>query len=255
MTPQLLNRPFIGITISKNGYSKVKGLLPNPSYTDTLYSRTSQNLILIYAVEGYVTSSNQYRWVSNIKLGLKDFLFVAFEFVDEFHITDTTEVTNSIYTIGELSKAFKAPVIIYPKIMYPATKQDLYRRLCWYGARLIHQEVFTKECMIATALLMNKKLDLANRYSNKELHKKALGAYIFIFENKDNFKEKLNKPQLKQAHVKGAVMTNATQVSKTKERITDLLKSDGFLKPNGKVNKTSLAKAMNVNRRTLDKYI
>ncbi|WP_415406978.1 hypothetical protein ACLHDG_00165 [Sulfurovum sp. CS9] len=255
MTPEPLLRPFIGITLSKNDYSKVKGFLPTPSYIDTLHSYFNQKIILIYALEGYITSPNQYRWISNIKLGLKGFLFVPFEFVDEFHITDTTEVTNSIYTIDELSKAFKAPVVTYPKIMYPATKQDLYRRLCWYGVRLIHQQVFTKECMIATALLMNKKLDLANRYSNKELHKKALGAYMFMLENKDNFKEKLNKKQLKEAHIKGAVMTNDTQISQTKERITELLKSGDFLKPNGKVNKTSLAKAMNVNRRTLDKYI
>ena len=253
MTPEPLQRPFIGISMYQDDYSKVKGLLPTPSYTDTLYSYYNQKIILIYTLEGYITSPNQYRWISNIKLGLKDFLFVPFEFEEMFYVTDTTEITNNIYTIDELSKAFKAPLITYPKIMYPSTKQELYRRLCWYGSRLIHQQVFTKEAMTATALLMNKKLD--SKFSDKELHKKALGAYMFMLENKDNFKEKLNKKQLKEAHAKGAVMTNATQVSKTKERITELLKSGDFLKPNGKVNKTSLAKAMNVNRRTLDKYI
>ena len=255
MTSEPLHRPFIGISMYQDDYSKVKGLLLTPSYTDTLHSYYNQKIILIYALEGYIISPNQYRWISNIKLGLQKFLCVPFTYEDEFSITDSTEVTTALYTIDELSKAFKAPLIIYPKIMYPSTKQDLYRHLCWYGVRLIHQQVFTKECMTATALLMNKKLDLANRYSSKELHKKALGAYMFILENKDNFKEKLNKPQLKEAHAKGAVMTNDAQVSKTKERITELLKSADFLKPNGKVNKTSLAKAMNVNRRTLDKYI
>lgn len=255
MTPQLLNRPFIGIKLSQGYYNKVKGLLPTPSYTDTLNSRTSQNLTFIYVIDGYITSHNQYRWISNIKLGLKEFLCVQFEFEEMFIISDTTEITNNIYTMDELSKAFKVPLITYPKIMYPATKQDFYRNLCWYGKRLIHQKCFTKEAMISAALLMNKKLDLENRYSNKEIHKKALGAYMFMFENKENFKQKLTKQQLKEAHAKGAEITNSIQSSKTKERITELLKSGDFLKPNGRVNKTSLAKAINVNRRTLDKYI
>ena len=253
MTSQPLNRPYIGITLHKDDYSKVKGLLPTSSYIDTLYSRTSQNLLLIYAIDGHITSHNKYRWISNIKLGLKDFLFVPFKFIDEFHITDTTEVTNNIYTIDELSKAFKAPLITYPKIMYPATKQELYKRLCWYGKRLIHQKCFTKEAMTATALLMNKKLD--DRYQDKELHKKALGAYMFIDENRDKFNIRLDKKQLKEAHSKGAITKNLNQAQKTKERIDQLLKNDTYIKPNGKVNKTLLATALNLNRLAIDKYL
>lgn len=255
MTPEPSHRPFIGISMYQDDYSKVRGLLPTPSYTDIVYSRTSQKLILIYAMEGYITSHNQYRWISNIKLGLQKFLCISFEFEEDFYITDTTDVTSNIYTIEELSKAFKAPLITYPKIMYSSNKQDLYRRLCWYGKRLIHQKCFMKEAMISAALLMNKKLDLTNRFSNKEIHKKALGAYMFILENEEGFEKRLTKQQLKKAHTEGAVITNNAQASKTKEKITELLKSGDFLKPNGRVNKTSLAKAMNVNRRTLDKYI
>ncbi len=253
MNPQPLHLSYIGINMYQDDYFKVRGLLPTPSYTTSLRTYDTKKIILIYAIEGYITSPNQYRWISNIKLGLEKYLCVPFTYEEDYHVTDETDMTTALYTIDELSKAFKASLITYPKIMYPSTKQELYRRLCWYGSRLIHQQVFTKEAMTATALIMNKKLD--NKFSDKELHKKALGAYRFILENKDNFKEKLNKPQLKEAHAKGAIMTNATQVSKTKERITELLKSGDFLKPNGKVNKTSLAKAMNVNRRTLDKYI
>ena len=96
MTSETLHRPFIAISMYQDEYSKVKGLLFTPSYTDILHSRYNQKIILIYVLEGYITSPSQYKWISNIKLGLKDFLFVPFEFVDEFHITDTTEVTNNI---------------------------------------------------------------------------------------------------------------------------------------------------------------
>lgn len=253
MTSEPLHRPFIGITLYEDDYAKVQNLLPTPSYTDTLHSRYNQKIILIYAIEGYITSHNQYRWISSIKLGLQSFLCVSFEFEEDFTITDTTEVTNSIYTIDELSKAFKAPVIIYPKIMYPVNKQELYKRLCWYGKRLIHQKCFTKEAVISTALLMNNKL--SDRYQNKELHKKALGAYMYIDEKREEFSIRLDKVQLKEAHVKGGQIRKAQRVRKTKERVHQLLKSGDFNKPNGKVNLSSLAKAMNMTRQTIAKYI
>lgn len=253
MTSEPLHRPFIGITIYQDDYSKVKGLLPTPSYTDTLHSRYNQKIILIYAIEGYITSHNQYRWISNIKLGLKKFLCVPFEFEEEFTITEHTEITDSIYQIEELSKAFKAPVIIYPKMLYPKTKHELYKRLCWYGKRLIHQKCFTKEAMISTALLMNKKL--SDKYQDKELHKKVLGAYMFIDENREKFSVRLDEVQLKEAHSKGGQIRKTQRVQKTKERVQHFLESGNFTKSNGKVNLSSLAKAMNMNRKTVAKYV
>lgn len=255
MNPQPLHNSYIGIKVYQDDYYKVRGLLPTPSYITSLQTYDNFKIILIYAIEGYITSHNQYRWISNIKLGLENYLCVPFTYEEDYQITNETDMTTALYTIDELSKAFKAPLITYPKILYPVNKQEVYRHLCWYCKRLIHQKCFTKEAMISAALLMNKKLDLTNRYSNKEIHKKALGAFMFMLENEESFKKRLTKEELKEAHAKGADMTNNTQSSKTKERITELLKSGDFLKPNGRVNKTSLAKAMNVNRRTLDKYI
>ena len=253
MTPEPLHRPFIGISMYQDDYRKIKGLLPAPSYTDLLHSYSNQKIMLIYTIEGYITSHNQYRWISNIKLGLQNFLCVLFEFEDEFHIADSTEITNSIYTIDELSKAFKAPLITYPKIMYPSTKQDFYRHLCWYGKRLIHQKCFTKEAMISAALLMNKKLD--DKYQDKELHKKVLGAYMFIDENREKYSIKLDEVQLKEAHSKGAKIKNLNQAQKTKERVQQFLESGDFTKPNGKVNISLLAKEIGMNRKTVAKYI
>ena len=142
---------------------------------------------------------------------------------------------------------------MYPKVMYPATKQDVYRCLCWYGKRLVHQKCFTKEAMTATALLMNSKLK--DKYSNKDLHKKAIGAYMFIGENREKFSIKLDEVQLKEAHSKGGQIRKVQRVQQTKERIDQLLKSGDFIKPNGKVNLSSLAKAMKMNRETVAKYV
>ncbi len=253
MKPQPLLSPFIGISMYQDDYIKVKGLLPTPSYTDTLHSRTNQKIILIYQLEGYITSYSQYRWISNIKLGLKKYLFVPFEYVEEFYITNTTDTTSILYQIEELSKAFKAPLVTYPKIMYPVTKKELYRCLCWYGKRLIHQECFTKEIMISTALLMNSKLK--DKYQDKELYKKALGAYMFIDENREQFNIRLDEVALKEAHSKGGIIRKTQRVQNTKERINQLLKDDKYYKPNGKVNISSLAKDIGLTRKTVAKYV
>jgi len=45
------------------------------------------------------------------------------------------------------------------------------------------------------------------------------------------------------------------KVQKTKEKIEQPLKSDNFLKPNGKINISLVAKSMNMNRKTIAKYI
>ncbi|MEA2091247.1 MAG: hypothetical protein U9O83_02645 [Campylobacterota bacterium] len=253
MTPESLHRPFIGITLYVDDYIKVKGLLPTPSYTDTLHSYFNKKIILIYVIEGYITSHNQFRWISNIRLGLEQYLCVPFDFEEEFIITEHTEITNSIYQIDELSKAFNAPLIIYPKIMYPSNKKELYKYLCWYGKRLIHQKCFTKEAITSTALLMNEKID--DKYQSKELHKKALGAYIYIDENREGFSIGLDEVQLKEAHSKGAMTKNQNQAEKTKERLQKLLKSGDFIKANGKVNLSLLSKAMNMTRKTVAKYV
>ncbi len=122
-----------------------------------------------------------------------------------------------------------------------------------HGKKLRYERVFTQEAMIATALMMNKHL--TDKMIDKDVHKKALAAYRFIKENKQHFKEKLSKKKLKEAHSKGAAMTNQMQTEKTKERIAALLKDEAFIKPNGKVNKTALANALNVHRKTLDRYL
>lgn len=252
MTPNPLYRSYIGIKMYQDGYIKVKGLLPTPSYTTTLSTYNNQKIILIYAIEGYITSHNQYRWISNIKIGLEKYLCVPFTYEEDCHISDETDISNILYTIDELSKAFKAPLTTYPKIMYPSNKKELYRNLCWYGKRLVHKKCFTKEAMISTALLMNLKL--GDKYSNKELYKKALGAYMFIDENRENFSIKLDNTQLKEAHSKGGKIRKMRQLEDTKEKIDKLLEDDIYIKPNGKVNKTLLAKTLDMNRRSLDKY-
>jgi len=253
MNPQPLHRPYIGISLYEDDYAKVKGLLPTPSHTDTLQGYNYQKIILIYVIEGYITSLSQYYWISNIKLGLQQYLCVPFTYEEDFTITDTIEVTGIVYDIKALSLAFKAPVITYPKIMYCQSKKEIYKRLCWYGARLIHQKCFTKEVMIATALKMNKKIQ--DPLSNRELHRKVTGVTQWIEDNSEGFNVRLDEVELNKAHTKGAEITHQKRRAETEAKIFELLKDDVYIKPNGKANKALLADDLGMNRRTLDKYL
>ena len=252
MTPKPLYRHHIAIKFLMGNYAKVRALLPTPSYSYSLQGYAPK-IILVYAIEGLIVSPSQYRWISNIKLGLEKYLCVPFEHEEDYEADTSTDINNMIYTIKELSIAFNAPLVTYPKIMYPSTKKELYRRLCWYGARLIHQKCFTKEALTSAALLMNSKLK--DKYSNKDLHKKVLGVYMWIDENREGFCVVLDEVQLKEAHSKGANTKNRNQAQETKEKVNQLLKTQDFIKSNGKVNLSLLAKAMNMNRKTVAKYI
>lgn len=253
MISQPLNRPFIGISIAKEDYRKVEGLLPKPSYQDILYSHNSIKIELIYEIDTFCYSSKEYKYLSDIKLGMKKFFFVPISFIDDFYILEHTEISGINYSLLELSNAFQCDYITYPKIFFPHSKKELYRHLILHGKKLRHERLFTREAMIATALLMNDHLP--NKLIYKEVHKKALGAYQYIMENKENFKEKLSKSQLQKAHSMGGKQRKSTQAQNTKARIEELLKTNEYIKPNGKVNKTALAKALNMYRRILDKFI
>lgn len=245
--------PFIGIKVSKNDYIKIKGLLPTPSYQDTTYSQTSHSVILIYAIDGYILSAKQYKWVSDIKISLKSFFFISYHDVTEFYITETTECNGIKYTLSELNKAFDVTYHSYPTIYYPLEKKDLYRHLIIHGKKLRYQKLFTFEAMASAALIMNKKLE--NSFTPKELHQKIKGVYHFILENQENFKEKLTKTQLKEAHSKGAIITNKKRSYATEKKIHQALSTGDYFKANGKINKTLLAKSLGMHRRSIDKYI
>lgn len=253
MTPKPLNRPFVGISIAKDDYGKVAGLLPTPTYKDRRYSHDSEWIHFVYVVDTFHGSSKEYKQLSDIKLGMAKTIFVPVGFLDFFYIHDDTEVNPITYTLTELSRAFRCEYLIYPKILFPHSKKELYRHLTLHGKKLRYKKVFTLEAMTAAALMMNRYLP--DKMLDKEVHKKALAAYRYIIENPDNFKEKLSRTQRKEAYAKGAIMTNAKQSHKTKAKIAELLKDDTYIKPNGKPNKTALAKALKLHRKTLDKYL
>ena len=253
MNSKPLNRPYVGISLSTDDYAKVKGLLPTPSYKDTLHSRTTQKIILVYVIEGYITSYKQFKWLSDIKLALKDYLIVEYEEVEEFYISDSSDGDGVVYSLNELHKTFKAEYKRYPNVFYAPNKKGLYRHLLLHGKKLRHSQLFTMEAMTSAALMMNKKLK--DKFSIKELHKKVKGAYKYILENEENFRERLSKHELKEAHKRGAEIANQKRSFNSESKIFEALATGKYIKANGEINKTLLADDLRMNRKTIAKYI
>ena len=82
-----------------------------------------------------------------------------------------------------------------------------------------------------------------------------LATYLFIYQNQEKFNIRLDEVELKEARSKGGKIRKDQRVKNTKERVQELLKSGDFIKPNGKVNLSSLAKAMDMTRKTVAKYV
>ena len=253
MNPQPLNRPYVGISLSTDDYAKVKGLLPTPSYKDVLHSYSSQKILLLYVIDGFVTSHKQYKWLSDIKLSLKDYLIVEYEEIEAFYISESTEGDGVVYSLNELHKAFNAQYMKYPSVYYAPNKKALYRHLILHGKKLRHLQLFTLEAMTSSALMMNNKLK--DKLSSKDLHKKVKGAYKFILENQENFRERLSKSELKAAHQRGAKLSHEKRSSNSEAKIFEALATGDYVKDDGSINKTLLSKSINISRPTLNKYL
>jgi len=253
MNSQPLNRPHVGITLTTDDYAKVRGLLPTPSYKDMLHSQHTQKIILIYLIDGPIISYKQYKWLSDIKLALKDFLIVEYEDVEEFYISESIEGDGIHYSLEELHKTFKAEYKHYPSIYYAPNKKAMYRHLILHGKKLRHLQLFTLEAMTSAALMMNGKLK--DKLSIKDLHKKVKGAYKFILENQENFRERLSESELRDAHKRGAELSHKRMTQRTENKIHEALETGNYFKSNGDVHKTLLAKSLNMTRATLNKYL
>jgi len=252
MIPQPLHRPFVGIELIRQDYGKVQGILPTPTYLFPASTYDQSRLILIYLIDGAITSSAQYYWLGSIQLGIEAYLPVWYERVEEFYIRDETQESGLIYTLGELSSLFNAPKIHYPKPFYPASCKELYQRLIWYAKRLIHQGIYTHAALTAAALQMNKPL--RSPCTRKELHRKTAAAHLYTMEHRDTYPIRLSSNNLQRNRSQAAQRTAQTKRTHTQKRIDDLLRTHDYTKPNGTINKTKLANDLGINRRTLDKY-
>jgi len=252
-----LNRSFIGFTVTMICYKKLSHKLPMPTYKKIITSREGKSVTLIYQLDRQSTTIKQWQFISDVKIGIKNFIPCDVIFEYECYLNSIIEANAVIYTLAELKEHFRAEKIRYPKIYYPATKKDLYRHLVWYGAKLYFKKIITREIMIATALKMNEAL--TDKLSYRELLKRADAAFKYVTENRDKrFKQRLSADELKEAKSRGG-KTRGKQVSKDSEelhkKIMEALKDSRFIKKSGKPYISKIADHLGISRKTIQRHL
>lgn len=249
MCPLLLKKPFIALQMALNDYKKVRDTLPIPSYEQVLTSLTdNKKIVIVFEIEYHLKTAYQYQWLSTIKLIWQKNIFVSFEYINEFYITDSTVCNGSLYSLQELSRVFRQEFIKYPKPMYPVDKKELYQKLVWYAKILKQQRILTLEAVYAMALNFNSILDINRRYTQKELYKKAFMAYEFISSNYETKSKSEVKRVRRENGAKRGEEMHREKLSRVEE-IKRLIPQ--HLKKNGKPNLSQIAKEMKVTRKTV----
>jgi len=249
--PLLLKRAFIGLSLAKEDFQKIKEILLLPSYKQELSSMNGETVVcIVYEIEHDLKTAIQYQWLSDIKIRWKRNISINYEYISEFFINEHTEITGAKYSLLELGNAFKDEFIKYPKPMYALTKKDLYQKLTWYATRLNEKGLLTLEILYAVAMRMNKKFE--DKYQNKELYKKAYQAYIFI---SDNHKVKSKKEVMLIRKKNG--INRGKQKKHEKQHNINRIKAliPLHVKPSGATNVSAIARELGLRRETVSRAL
>jgi len=198
--------------------------------------------------------------VSGIKLAMLNKVYVNFDFIDEVSISNNTHYSGTIYNLEELSNAFGKEKIKFPKFVQPQTKKELHRNLSWYAVKLYYNSILNIDGLKATALIMNARLD--DKFSEREVFKIAFSVHAFINNPSNSFRQKLPRAELKKilssSGKKGGLLRGKQKTDEAKankQKVIDLIQSNNYNKPNGKVNVTAIAHATKLHRTTVSSII
>lgn len=242
----------ISLQFLTDDYSRVAFSLPIPTYRKSVSKMNHQGYIVItYELKHSITSSNQFRWLANIKQSIKEHIKSEFEFI-EYAESKNQDYINTKYTLKSLQEYFKAINTIYPKMYLPNNKEEVYQRLCIYASKLYYHKIFYLEMIIYSAIRMNKLL--GEPYTYKELLNRSTRAYEFVNKNKP--KEKLSDEKLKAALKIGGIKTGEKKKmlrQENQKRILELVSIRKYLKPSGKPNITAISKELSLSRETVSR--
>lgn len=245
--PIKLNSAFLALQMAKSDYEKVSGQLPTPSDTIILNGIHTQSIVMVFRLNKKISSVKQFYWLGTIKIAWQKHIFIPFQFVDEIYITEYAQSNGIDYSLDELSKVFKVEFMNYPKIYYPPTKKEIYRRLVWYAIRLQRKGLLNIEIMNATAFKMNDKLK--DKISFRETLKKSLGAFLYVL---GNISKPLHPNEVKERLKDGGKKRGAQKKeehAQNVQRVKECLSL--HVKANGKPNITELAKELKLSRKTV----
>jgi len=172
--------------------------LPPPSSTEMVQKWDGTQMISVlyhfqYSPQGW----EEWQRVAGIKVQIKN-KFKGIEFKDY----EPSAVDGKVYTVSELGKYFRE-FVKFPKPLFPG-KRESYRMLCKHAKRLHYEGMLYEEQLIATSMRFNA----VDSEGIGQTVKRALAAYRFAVDHCEEWRTKLSKEELVEAHKKGAEKTH-----------------------------------------------
>jgi len=181
--PRSTAPPAIGVSMAWADWEKARPRLPPPTFAGEVQSADGPKVYASWNLSAPIDGAKPWRWLGRLRLALERAIGVPFRREDG--AAGEPIGLGHHWSLGELSDALQPPRIEYPAWLWPQGKEDFYRNLCRYGAKLQRRGILTREELIAASLSFWARLPKEERLRFKGdrwqvCHKKAFAAYDFI---------------------------------------------------------------------------
>ena len=178
-------------------------VLPPPSSKRRLTSKNGDVIMIFYHFQYAPQSPREWQRAAGIKEQIKQRVKSV-----KFNEYEPTEMEGHTYTVSSLGKHFKA-FVKFPQPQFPSGQKEAYKMLCRHAKRLHYEGKLYLEQLIYVSMRFNAVE--GNKEGPRQTFKRAISAYRFALENKDEWKVKLSEDALVLAHTKGASITNGVK--------------------------------------------
>jgi hypothetical protein len=176
--------------------------IPPPSKVDTIRRWDGkEKLLILYQFSYSPQSWREWSRVAGIKVQLEE-RFNGLEFIEFEAVNDIERV----YTVSELGKHFE----LFVKFPKPFVDGTPYQILCRYAKRLHYEKMLHVEQLIAASLWISTLGDNGQHRRPKQegvrqCLRRAVSAYKFALDHKDEWPQKLNDDDRKKKQREGAL--------------------------------------------------
>lgn len=226
--------------------------LPTPTYrkTNTTINGLSDYETICYIFHEDIVTAKQFQAICTIKILLKQKV-PQIIFIDSLELDK--HILNTYYYVNELKGLIGADFVKYQKPLLANSKKDVYSNICKYAQRLHYEHQLHLEGVIYGALIINLKLPQSERFSYRDIIKKAYKSFYNVQTDRT---QKLLSDDLHKAHVKGGNVRGKQKSYETLKRI-ELIKAHlhKCINPNGKTNFNQLSQLTQIPKSSLYRLI
>ncbi len=185
--------------------------LPPPSQIETAAGKDGEKYkIILYHFLYPPQSWKEWQRVAGMKIQIQSRLDGV-----EFMEYESSLYADRYYTISELGSHFR-DFVRFPVAMFPEDKDSAHKMLCRYAKRLHYEGMLHVELIVAASIRFNsvKGVDAGIRPTMK----RALSAYKFSIDHRDEWKVKLNDEERHRVLSESALKSAEVRNIKSKEK-------------------------------------